>query len=238
MIEEISNFLFPQKCCVCGKFCAGSALCRECEEEVLSEASPCKLCFSDKRNYFFSVMFDKNNSKTALTFLYFLKQNDNIYAQNYAARLLSVLLTPILQENPQAFITYIPRSFFSFRQYGFDQSERILRTSVRYMEQESRFLDIFRRSFMSGQHKTMNCEERIVDAKRTLFLKKKYENGNEKLPDTLIIFDDTITSGAMFERAAHLAKEAGVRKVIPVFLFCMSSGTDKAKLSEPLEVEV
>lgn len=52
------------------------------------------------------------------------------------------------------------------------------------------------------------------ERRRNLLGSIKVDKNNKNLPETVILIDDVLTTGATFEEAAKVLKEAGVKKVI------------------------
>lgn len=119
------------------------------------------------------------------------------------------------------FLTYIPRSVRLYEKYGFDQSERIVRTLV-LNHPDIRYQNLFRRRKNIDEQKDLPFEERFNNAEKALEVIK--ENGSG-IPGRIVVFDDIITTGATAKAAAKLLKKSEAGKIFMLFV----AGTNEFK---------
>lgn len=122
------------------------------------------------------------------------------------------IIAPGGAKHNDAVITWIPRSRFSVRKYGFDHMERVAKALSREIGIPA--LALLKRRFFTAEQKYLSTSERRRNAMRTMKISRKYAIEGK----TVILIDDVVTSGASFSAAAKLLTEAGAEQVIAAAL--------------------
>lgn len=106
-------------------------------------------------------------------------------------------------------LTYTPRSIGNFMKTGLDQSEEVTRHLAKRLGVPCRQTFV---KVQGSEQKTLNAEERMVNASETLVPRRQaIEEGGKYL-----LFDDIITSGATVMAAARHLYFCGAAEVFPV----------------------
>ena len=230
LLGRCRSFLFVPKCAVCMKrvdfdeFEKYKPLCSECYDKWLAEiSSPCPLCGRRPGDCICGVSVDKNrridseihlaayntNNDIARRLVLLSKIKNRKYVFNLLIDSLSDLINERLAVGENTVLTYIPRVRSKISRIGHDQC-RI--TAEGISEKTGIPLMLFIRHDPGGkQQKTLDYTSRKANARRSYALIAEntgYIRGRE-----VIIYDDTITTGATMTRCAGLLKSAGAAKV-------------------------
>ncbi len=235
--REILNILFPPVCMYCDTLTNGiSELCTDCAEKYLREReTPCPNCGKTVRGCVcdcdfsrvtrtmiggkvaFSLTFYTGSQKAyreeRITERMILKLKDKGYFACFFAEELAGEIQLLFEEAGESLdgwiLTYTPRSPENYRRTGLDQGEEV----TQYLAKR---LGIpCKKTFdkIEGEEqKTLNAEERMVNASETLVPRRRtIEQGGKYL-----LFDDIITSGATIMAATRHLYFCGAEKVFPV----------------------
>lgn len=107
----------------------------------------------------------------------------------------------------------IPRSVPLLKQYGFDQTERMLEQYAALPNSAPIREVLYRDKSISVQQKGLSARERRLNAFRSLKLKD-----GVVLPKTVCVLDDVVTTGSTALAASSLLREAGAEKICFFFL--------------------
>lgn len=204
LLAWISNWLFPEKCILCGKLLESQEmdLCRKCRVDAPDcPISKIKYPFIDQWTALW--YYEGNVRKSLLRYKF---NNRRSHASGYG-RLLAMKL---LREERTEFdlLTYIPISHRRKRKRGFDQVELLAEhvgkaldvTPVRTMEkirhnrQQSRIVGFAqRRANVLGAYTVIDSQQ--IQGKRILLL------------------DDIVTTGATASECARILLTAGAKEV-------------------------
>ncbi len=204
LIAWLSNWLFPEKCILCGKLLESQEmdLCRKCRSEAPDcPISKIKYPFIDQWTALW--YYEGNVRKSLLRYKF---NNRRSHAAGYG-RLLAMKL---LREDRTDFdlLTYIPISHRRKRKRGFDQVELLaehvgkeldvtpVRTleKVRHNRQQSRIVGFAqRRANVLGAYMVLDPQQ--IQGKRILLL------------------DDIVTTGATASECARILLTAGAKEV-------------------------
>ncbi len=107
----------------------------------------------------------------------------------------------------------IPRSVPLMKKYGFDQTAEMLKPYQK-MPRTAPILDaLYRDPDFSKEQKGLSARERRFNAFRSLRIQN-----NVRVPHSVCVLDDIITTGATAEAAAYLLQKAGAEKICFLFL--------------------
>ncbi len=107
----------------------------------------------------------------------------------------------------------IPRSVPLMKKYGFDQTAEMLKPYQK-MPRTAPVLDaLYRDPDFSKEQKGLSARERRFNAFRSLRIRN-----NVRVPHSVCVLDDIITTGATAEAAAYLLQKAGAEKICFLFL--------------------
>lgn len=218
----LKDFLLPESCCLCGevydffakkpvKITFGektieSPYCRSCTKALAKsfDAEKRSLAHNVNATFLFDYSFEVVQKA-----IHHLKTEDCDKCFGFFAQLAGEYIGDTGIKD----LTYIPRSHSLLRKNGFDQSERIISTFVRF-NKDAKFLHIFERDKKhSKPQKTLSSKDRFINAQSSLIF-----NPKEALPKEIVVFDDVITTGATAETAAALLINGGAEKIELLFL--------------------
>lgn len=222
----LMSWLFVPKCAVCKKRLdvnRGILLCDECllrwERE---KQGNCPICgqkcgecwcgikldtkgaiYAERHLSFYSSSVE---SATKRIILGMKRKLDKRIADMISAELAEVIIQDI--DITDAVIVHVPRSAYSIRYYGFDQS-LILAEGI------SRIIDIPHLSPIVHKgkaiQKKLSLSERKINVRKSYFLDK--DRSADIKGKTVILLDDVVTTGATAARCASLLKRAGAKRI-------------------------
>ena len=237
LMQKGLDLLSPPVCAYCGKSTNGRIeLCVDCAARYLHERqTTCPRCgqtatFCDCDCEFPRISRTTVGGKTHVSMMFYtgsqaaydagritermiLSLKDKGHFARFFADELSDEIERLFEHSEYVLddwiLTYPPRSIANFMKYGLDQSEEV----TKYMAKR---LGIpCRRTFVKVQgdeQKTLNAEERMVNASMTLVPRKSAIVKGGKY----LLFDDIITSGATVMAAARHLYFCGAAEVFPV----------------------
>lgn len=222
------DLLFPPHCIGCGELLEPFAetptvfcpLCRTAWESAIAEASRDAACDAERGLVYLTHYRPGVSDGIPEKLIYHIKHEGDprtfaFVAERLAPRLLRTAATlptrmPEGEDKPLLF-TYPPRRRSAVSKDGFDQAQRLAKALAVACEGDHAAL-IKRTHRKSSEQKTLNAEERAVNATSSYILSDK---APEIVRDrTVIICDDLCTTGATLNRCATLLVEAGARSVI------------------------
>lgn len=121
-------------------------------------------------------------------------------------------------KEPELLMTFCPRSGSAKRVNGFDQSEKLARRLAAYCGCDFAPLFSRRRFVRVKKQKKLSGAERMVNAGRTLLLKKPEATAGRYV----ILVDDVVTTGATMAVCVSLLRDAGA---VGVLCVCVASAT-------------
>ena len=233
------DLLFPPRCVGCGDLLPPFArratvfcpLCRTAWETAVTEAADHAAADAGRGLVYLVHYRPGHTDGIPEKLIYHLKHEGDprafsFVAERLAPRLLdaaATLLTraPIGEDKPILF-TYPPRRRSAVREDGFDQAQRLAKALAGACDGD--FAALIRRTHRKArEQKTLNAEERAVNATSSYILADKAAEGVRDR--TVVICDDLCTTGATLNRCAALLVEAGARSVI----LCTVARTDSHK---------
>ncbi len=214
ILEKTMKYLAPDDCMICGK--EGNTLCASCSYLLKVDfANHCFYCAS--RVIAYQLCANCRKKAPAMNAIYVLADYADervrliIKALKYGGKRqiaedIAVALGSILPSFKSSFtITYAPTTRQRERQRGYDQAEKIARAVA--LQQKVAFERLLVRK--SALHQVGSTKEQRQQNAQNMFIVR----ANKRLPQTAVIVDDVLTTGATLEAAARLLKEAGVRTV-------------------------
>ncbi len=202
------NLLFPQKCAGCGMI-VGS-LCEKCRDE-LEELFSCREIVVDEFHVFISSGHGNILKKVLHRFKYI--------SDTYLAEALSELLIKRLHllrlnsDCDEIIIVPIPLHARRERERGFNQSEILAELMVKILR--GRVMNLLERKRETEPQARLSRNERIMNVKGAFRIREKF---SDKIPESVFVLDDVITTGSTFVECARVLKAAGVKQVYGIML--------------------
>lgn len=222
------DLLFPPRCVGCDDllppfvkrttvFCP---LCRTAWETAVTEAEPNAAADAERGLVYLVHYRPGHTDGVPEKLIYHIKHVGDprafsFVAERLASRLLDTAATlparkPEGEDKPLLF-TYPPRRRSAVREDGFDQARRLAQALATACEGD--FAPLIQRTHhKTGEQKTLNAEERAVNATSSYVLSAKAAEAARDR--AVVICDDLCTTGATLNRCATLLVEAGARSVI------------------------
>lgn len=225
--------MIPKRCYACREHVARSEdFCPLCAEEyrkellaecgicgrVLSECS-CPTPFLSKHGVKRMVkLFRYRPSETgehSLNLLLYRLKHDNVASlRAFVARDLSLALQRSVGIPAPAVITFVPRAVREKRKYGFDQSKELAKALSE--ETGITFAELLKRGkHTPPQKKLRSTEDRINNAKAS-YLPASEDSLKGR---TVLLLDDTVTTGASIAACAHILRKMGAKEIIAIAPF-------------------
>jgi ComF family protein len=231
-IAKILSFLaFPVYCINCGKQTFGVQLCKECMQKYLfcwegretrcmfcgrhliSEIDICLECRD-------SPVFMHVDSVFPIHRYLLWKKQLMFLWKSGSQRLFSLVFAKmayqaLLEQYPGIPIVPVPPRLGKIHKTGWDQIAEVA-LILKNMYRVTVINALVRTEKI--QQKKLNRIERLSHLEKAF----KLSNKDLKLPKTVVILDDVMTTGATLEACAHFLKEAGVQNVYALTLFEVS----------------
>lgn len=211
-LETVISFLAPYQCLVCGQ--EGSLLCEWCQEDSLTplpsrcyrchaltiDSAVCDTCRprTPLRNAWVSVAYET----VAKDLLHHFKFERAAGAAGLIADNMGSTI-PALPDDIT--VVHVPTATTRRRQRGYDQAELLAKQLAR--SRNLQHITLLRRSGQSRQvgATRKKREEQLEDSISVI--------KQSRLPKSVLLVDDIVTTGATIEAAARALKKAGVKKV-------------------------
>ena len=149
--------------------------------------------------------------------LYFLKRNKNKRVALFVAKQLVYKLEEMLAANgilrEDVVLTYVPRSYRSYIEYGVDQSEMVVKMLSRMTGIEYLCL-IQRKVGGRREQKSLGRGDRIKNAEKAFLPNAEFVS--EYRDKSVVIFDDIVTSGASVAAGAKLLRAEGIKRIYAI----------------------
>jgi len=222
------NFLFPEDCALCeGALIEPNemrlGLCQDCLDSItadcgrkcticgkplISEIDTCLHCRGSQPSYdrLWTVFPYMGKYRKLLTEYKFEKKLP--LADFFAEQITEIIKNEPLLEN--AVIIPVPPRPGKIKTAGWDQVERIVKRLEKLMPDMSVSRCLKRGK--SKVQKELNRNDRLNNLKGRIAV-------NGKAPDTALIIDDVITTGATIEVCSDVLKNNGTQKVYGICLF-------------------
>ncbi len=205
-------------CPVCGR------VARECSCGAASVGSS----FLGNRRYAalnFYNEYDGDSDRITEKLIFRLKRKNSSSMTDFFARETAAEIMRLMQlseEEPGDWIlTWPPRTPRAVLEYGFDQSEAVVRRISYYTGIPWKKMLV---RTGGREQKGLGADEREENVSTLALLRRKEADGNR-----FILFDDVITTGATVREAADLLYDAGAEAVFPV---CIAKTVLKEKKNE------
>lgn len=211
MLEHIIDILAPHYCVGCKS--SGSILCEACSDELTGATSQCYRCHQPTAPSWVCQYCSKNNvvNDVWIADLYDGRLKAAIGALKFhgarrgardLARVLAMVV-PILPET--TVVCAVPTAPSRIRQRGYDHAGMLARDFVRLRTLTYTPL-LSRRT--SSRQVGADRRRRLAQAREAFDIKE-----TAPIPESVLIIDDVITTGATVEAAARCLKKAGVKTV-------------------------
>lgn len=197
--EKFLNALFITECGICGNPLDSHGICDACSAalEFAEAKSPLFEISSEDINVRCATCFvyDEN---TVTNLLFALKKNGTHALVNYAALRMKGAVS-LLSPSGKALFTSVPRSTSGKMKYGFDQAELIAKRAARMCG--VRYTKLIKQNGFSKEQKKLNAKQRKRNIVGRFKVRKLL---SATAPDSIIIFDDVITTGSSIKECARL----------------------------------
>ncbi len=231
-----ADILFPPSCEVCG--CAvghGERVCGECTRKFRQEMFlKCPVCGNtadrcacnelDEKIFktrlsgrnslsltFYLNLRDRGEDRITEKMIFALKEREVLF--DFFAEIISGAVKRLFDLSGEDIhdwiLTYPPRSESKYSEFGYDQSEEIVRRMSKLLG--CNMAQTLRR-VGGGEQKSLNPTEREKNAEATVELIRE----NVVRGGKYIIFDDILTTGATMNSAARNLYFGGAAEVFPV----------------------
>ncbi len=240
---NLLHFFLPQTCCICGEITKNAFENKKIYFQGGKnrfESPFCENCTQRMEKSFYKARrkIDGTDSTAVYLFgfsdetveraIYHLKtQNCKACRAFFANAAGEVVEEMLAGKKTDLCLSYIPRSISLFDKFGFDQSEEVLRTFVRFYP-STNLIRLFERDkrYKSPQ-KTLDKKQRLINAERSLKLLTC-----PSIPKSIIILDDMITTGATASTAYKLLSGIGKGDVSFLFLAGTENIEERRKNNE------
>lgn len=203
--REILQMIFPQRCAGCGV--GGGTLCVKCRRE-LSDL----FCAGEMEVEGFRVFFAAQHSEILKKVLHRFKY---ISDSELAVGLAELLVRRIqkLDIKEEFIVVPIPLHANRERERGFNQSEVLAEFIVKNVG--GRVVKLLMRERETEPQARLKRAERLKNVRGAFVLNTKFTH---KLPETVWVLDDVVTTGSTFLECANVLKSAGVKNVYGIML--------------------
>ena len=228
ILDFISDLFFPPMCCICNESARlisqphgvqinlggnsfESPFCPACSKRLEKAYGPwLRKAGAGKQGAYYLFDYSDETVKRAIRHIKTCKCSQ---CRRFFAKAAEECLDRLVADGST--LTYIPRSRKLYDKYEFDQSRCILQEYLK-LGKNAHFAEIFLRNagkFNNAPQKSLNYKQRFENARSSLLLIP-----NCKLPLSVVVFDDIITTGATADTAAVLLYSANVNSVKMFFL--------------------
>ena len=238
--EALKDFIFPDTCCICGEIIGdfarlgnkkiyfyskyskpiSSPFCKSCTRRLENNFEMQSKSIGKNFNYKSVFLFDYTD-ETVKRALMHIKTQECGKCRKFFAEIIKEPLRRLTCDFPRqnCCITHIPRSVKLMKKYGFDQSEQVIRTYVRFTG-DICYNAIITRNGKSAIQKKLSIQERFENAKNSLSLIPDLadEHVFGKSTQLTVVFDDIITTGATACATALLLNKNGVSNMRFLFI--------------------
>ena len=193
-LEKVLNFFFPNECAVCGESIDPSSLiCKKCESEIFSSGPSVK---QEKLSCCDVYYFSKYDGKLRKLILSYKGGRWRLH------KVLSKLFLKLFEYYPpNPVLTYVPATFSSIEERGFDHMKIIAKDLA------NRSGLVFRKALIP----VIDDRQYGKNASDRKALRGKYRSKCASREVTLI--DDVYTTGATIRNAVYALKESGVENI-------------------------
>ena len=210
------------------KFIAGYNTCNICGKRIISEESICVSCNSDtdssKKRYRNKLIlrqklcFPYNGKFINLLSAY--KFQKHIAMANFFAEILLANIKDLVQsENNEIALVPIPPKPGKIMNRGWDQIDLLSKAIDKKLKKSDSKIRVIRclkklrlSNWRNLNQKDLNKEEREIYSKGRVICRGR-------APETAVLFDDVITTGATLNSCANALLEKGVKNIYAICLF-------------------
>jgi ComF family protein len=234
---RVVNFLFPQRCILCGSFlitetiplCAACATklpspegprCRICSQPLISEKDLCMDCRrpaagTGDGNTPGGFHFESNYSLFSYqepAVMELIISYKGRKRRSLAAFLAQKVLEACRRNRDGLPIVPVPGRKASVKKRGYDQIALICRELRKQGGPE--ILPLLRRGGKTLEQKTLNREQRAKNLRGAIVPAKNFRKYVKAgMPEEVVLLDDVFTTGATADACAAALKSIGVKKV-------------------------
>lgn len=225
--KYIIDFVYPNRCPVCGSFIEWDKLiCCDCEKTLPVHNEPlCEKCGKDKCldhtqlcfDGVFTLMRYENSVKEAI---YRFKHDRELNFAEYSAEKLCEILTEKALDSKIDCVTAVPMHKSKRIERGYNQAEKLAHFIAGNLKKPENYKLICRTADTAEQH-TLSADERKAYAGRIFYPSDKLTDIKGK---NLLLCDDVYTTGSTMNTCSKILKEAGAEKV-----YCIAIATTLLK---------
>ena len=222
VLKQIASHFFCYKCIYCSvEISKPLPLCFSCQKEMglVNQSSICRKCgryclteictfcihapniFEKARTY---CVYSEISSSVIKQFKYY---NNSICKKFIIKKISFVYNTHFLKENIEI-ITSVPMNSFKEWWKGYNHSQKISQEIAKTFD--LKHINLLKKSFTLKRQALLNKEKRLTNVKNTISYKH-----NKRLEDkTVLLIDDTITTGSTVSECCKVLLQHGAKKVL------------------------
>jgi ComF family protein len=235
---RVFNFLFPQRCILCGSFLNGETIplcavcaaklpllegprCRICSQILISEQGLCMDCRGaagedpEKSGESGGFLFDSNYSLFSYQdpdVMELIVSYKGRKRRSLAAFFAKKVLEACRINRQRLPIVPVPGRNAAIKKRGYDQIALICREIRR--QSGMRILPLLGRKGKTLEQKTLNREERAKNLCGSIVPAGNFRRYvKDGMPEEVLLLDDVFTTGSTAQACAAVLKDMGVQKV-------------------------
>ncbi len=212
-IDYLINFVYPPRCCICGKltgFLCDAIVCDECAKEMKYVGDLADYKNTLEINLGQKIYFDYGMAVLSYSFVkksierykYF---GERSIGKQYAKIMYEYVKHKNIFENVD-FIASVPLSHKRLKTRGYNQAEYMAKQLANILG--IKYIDVLERIRTTKPQNELNLNERIENVKGAFKTKNVDVSGKN-----IVIIDDIFTTGSTINECAAALKCAGANKV-------------------------
>jgi len=205
VFRDLIDFLFPEECVICGKRVSFTQnICEQCERDLLKKGPNLKPEKHKEYLHFFFSYYEDPLRKLIL-----LYKNHGFLILKRTFVLVFEKLFEYFPPPGNSILTWVPSSFRSLDERGFDHMKTIAKTLGKHSKLKSKRLLIPLGGKQKGKGKVQREQERIYICKENLKIKN------------VVLIDDVVVTGSTIKNSVLALKNSGVERIF-VYTLCKS----------------
>lgn len=212
---SFADLFFDTSCKICHQKMRSGTLCENCKQKIEKAQVFGKRTFYVGTRRVDGIFLLNYNDKTVKKLIFALKRSADRELVEYAA---SLYQKGVNKESGRVNVTYVPRKHASVGFYGYDHVKKPCRVMCKKSGGRMNFLKLLSRKGFSKEQKTLSAEMRHENVLGIF----KVKSG--KIPESIILFDDVVTTGSTLCACAEAIFEK--RSDVNLSFVCLASSAD------------